>query len=136
MSLQIEKEMEMKDAKAANEQIDRILTSLEQAETYNGLFYNWYDVDTGEVGDQPGAAFISMVDNAWLVTGLRYLAHTAPESLAARADALASAINLATCYDPSTRLMYGGIDSTTGKPSSWHYGAFMSEARIATATWQ
>lgn len=127
----------MTDEKAS-ESVDTILTSLESAEKSHGLFYNWYDTETGnpkllkdgEGNDIP--LFLSTVDNAWMATGLIALKNALPEH-AARAQKILMAMDFKLLYNDVEDLFYNGYHPGTGKPTvNSHYDVFNSEARIAS----
>src|SRR5262249_4045025 len=50
----------------ATERVRRILATLEQLETYRGIFFNFYDTTSLEHTSH----FLSFVDSAWLTAGL------------------------------------------------------------------
>lgn len=73
------------DATTMHRRLARTVTAVERLERAHGFWFNWYDAYTGETlttwpgsGD-PVDPFLSSVDNAWLVTGLRIAADAAPE---------------------------------------------------------
>ncbi|NEE59084.1 hypothetical protein G3M55_82935, partial [Streptomyces sp. SID8455] len=64
--------------------LTRTVAAVEKLERHHGFWLNWYDAHNGSVLTQwPGTGdpvrpFLSSVDNAWLVTGLRIAADAAP----------------------------------------------------------
>ena len=114
------------------------LRSLSRMLTWNGHFYNWYDIRTLEVIGEP---FISTVDSGNFVTSLvafcegmkEYVGECpalldcvyAYEKLAFRAD-------FRVLYDPYRRLFKIGYDVKTARFSDSCYDTFMSEARTAS----
>lgn len=120
----------------------------------SGMFYNWYDPETGEKltafpnsGD-PINPFLSSVDNGWLATGLLLAARAEP-SLAEEADAIRERMDFGCYYDASVNQIRGGFwDEPQSDPNlpvgdycgmgdqvtytGHHYGAFNTEPRIAS----
>ncbi len=120
----------------------------------SGMFYNWYDPETGEkLREFPGsgdpiAPFLSSVDNGWLATGL-LLTSRADPSLADEADSIREGMDFGCYYDEDVNQIRGGFwDEDPGNPSLpqgdycdmgadvWytghHYGAFNTEPRMAS----
>lgn len=114
-----------------NEKLARVLSSLEMAPHYKGLFYNWYDTATGRVSGESGSAFISAVDNAWLAAGMIVAKQAVPE-LSDRYEQLLERMKFNLLYDRRSDSFYGGLDGQTGQPSMWHYDVVTTEARIAS----
>ncbi|MCB1252580.1 MAG: DUF3131 domain-containing protein [Austwickia sp.] len=122
----------------------------------SGMFYNWYDVATGERTRTWGRrgrilpAFLSSVDNAWLALALRIVAAGEP-TLAGAATAILTPMRFDAFYDPGARpvggLMRGGFWETprrnrsvpgrdpSGAPihlTRHHYALLNSETRLVT----
>lgn len=122
----------------------------------SGMFYNWYDVATGARTTTWGrrgrrlAPFLSSIDNAWLVLGLRLVAQAYPE-LRGAADQIVAPMRFDAYYDPAARpaggLMRGGFwesaqrnrsvpaTDPTGAPihvTRHHYALLNSETRLVT----
>jgi len=108
-SLIASRDMQLMTPENANSSIDKLLTSLEKAKTDQGLYYNWYDTQTGDVIDSPDGPFISTVDNAWLVAGLMILKNASPEHME-RSDNILSKMNFQNLYDYDEDLFYGGYN--------------------------
>lgn len=86
----------------------RTVAAVERLERAHGFWFNWYDAHDGsllttwpETGD-PVRPFLSSVDNAWLVTGLRIAAHADP-GLRPRVAALLADADWSYYYTPTTR---------------------------------
>jgi hypothetical protein len=105
----------------------RIVDTLATLETWNGVFYNYYDTTTLERTSN----FLSFVDSAWLAAGLMITRSAFPE-LYTRASALIEATNYALFYDPERRLMTHGYHVNRQTRAPYHYGAFYTEARLGT----
>lgn len=87
--------------------LTRAVTAVERLERAHGFWFNWYDPHDGSVlttwpesGD-PVRPFLSTVDNAWLVTGLRIAAHADP-ALRHRIGALLDGADWSYFYTPTT----------------------------------
>ncbi|MGH3659791.1 MAG: hypothetical protein ACRDUA_24375, partial [Micromonosporaceae bacterium] len=84
-------------------------SAVERLERAHGFWFNWYDATTGEVltewpeNGNPVRPFLSSVDNAWIVTGLRIVADAEP-SLRPRVERLLADADWSfyfTPYDPA-----------------------------------
>lgn len=130
MSTIVAVEMDLIDYDEAVEKLSLTLDTLEELEKWNGLFYNWYFVEDGELMTDWGQ-FISTVDNGWLTSGLvvtgQYFEELADQSLA-----LADAMDYTTLYDENADLFYGGYDVVTESHTDHHYGTLYSETRITS----
>ncbi|MEU6083586.1 glucoamylase family protein [Streptomyces sp. NPDC047108] len=130
---------------AMHRKLERALTAVEKLERAHGFWFNWYDAHTGDVlttwpenGD-PVRPFLSSVDNAWLVTGLRIAADADP-ALRPRIHRLLADADWSFFYtpydadDPATHpgQLHGGYwtDDDTFTPH-W-YGALNTEPRMAS----
>lgn len=88
--------------------LSRTLAAVEKLERAHGFWFNWYDAYDGSVltswpgtGD-PVRPFLSTVDNAWLVTGLKIAADADPE-LRPRVARLLADADWSYYYTPTTR---------------------------------
>ncbi|MGW0832575.1 glucoamylase family protein [Streptomyces prunicolor] len=128
--------------------LSRTLAAVEKLERAHGFWFNWYDAYDGSVltswpgtGD-PVRPFLSTVDNAWLVTGLKIAADADPELRPRIARLLADAdwSYYYTPYDPSDPVagpgqLRGGFwpdKPGKGEPTGHHYGALNTEPRMAS----
>jgi len=102
----------------------------------SGQFYNWYDDRTGAkltVWPPTGATLtpiLSSVDNGWLATGLRIVAHSVPK-LASRAGALYDSMDFGYYYRPDVNRIAFYVAPDTGE-SPCCYDTVVSESRIAS----
>ncbi|WP_406418572.1 glucoamylase family protein [Streptomyces sp. NBC_01614] len=128
--------------------LDRALSAVERLERAHGFWFNWYDAHDGsllttwpETGD-PIRPFLSTVDNAWLVTGLRIAAHADP-TLRSRVGALLADADWSYYYTPYDQAdpvagpgqLRGGYwpdKPGKGEPTGHHYGALNTEPRMAS----
>ena len=123
---------------------DGTLRSLSKMLTWNGHFYNWYDIKTLEVIGEP---FISTVDSGNFVTslvafceGLKEYVGEYPALLDSvyAYEKLSMAADFRALYDSHRRLFKIGYNVKTASFSDSCYDTFMSESRtisyFATAT--
>ncbi|QNE75159.1 hypothetical protein F0344_11555 [Streptomyces finlayi] len=130
---------------AMRRQLTRTVAAVEKLERHHGFWLNWYDAHDGSVltewpgtGD-PVRPFLSSVDNAWLVTGLRIAADAEP-SLRPRIQRILAAADWSyyyTPYDPTDPVagpgqLRGGFWPDTEQPTGHHYGALNTEPRMAS----
>lgn len=128
------------DDATARDRLSTVLDTLEQAETWNGLFYRWYDVETGAVHDESASArHVSTIDNGWLSAGLLVAGHAFPK-LRERAYALVIAADYSALYDPEIYDLFDGEFTRPGHMYAMyneadghvgHFGAFNTEPRVA-----
>ncbi|MET8960547.1 glucoamylase family protein [Streptomyces sp. NPDC004074] len=135
-------------AATMRERLAHTVSAVERLERAHGWWFNWYDAHNGSVlttwpesGD-PVRPFLSTVDNAWLVTGLRIAAHASPELRPRIATLLADAdwSYYYTPYDPNDPVagpgqLRGGFwpdKPGKGEPTGHHYGALNTEPRMAS----
>ncbi|XVH30816.1 glucoamylase family protein [Haloferacaceae archaeon DSL9] len=126
--------------RTALDRIETLLDTLESIETWNGLYYNWYNTDDGSLFRDFGL-FVSTVDNGWLTAGLVVVA-SAFDDLYERATRLADAMDYEPLYDPNVYnpfdpdapvgQMHGGYDANEGALTAHHYGVFNTEPRVAS----
>lgn len=125
--------------------LERTVSAVEKLERHHGFWLNWYDAHDGSVlTEWPGTGapvrpFLSSVDNAWLVTGLRIAADAAPSLRPRIGRILATAdwSHYYTPYDPADPVagpgqLRGGFWTDTDEPTGHHYGALNTEPRMAS----
>lgn len=142
----------------ARGRLARVLRTLARVPRHagSGMFYNWYDVATGEATTtwgrrgRPLPPFLSSVDNAWLALALGLVA-TGEPGFAAIAEDLLGPMRFDAFYDAAARpaggLMRGGFwerpqrhrsvpaeDPTGGTihVTRHHYALLNSETRLVT----
>ncbi len=130
MSTVSAQEMGIITEKKAVKRIKVTLDTLEELETWNGLYYNWYNTEDGSVKTDWGQ-FISQVDNGWLTAGLIVVGQ-AYEELNEQTSRLVDAMNYTPLYDPEVGQFRGGFDVATGELTEHHYGMFYTEPRITS----
>ncbi|MEU7245619.1 glucoamylase family protein [Streptomyces sparsogenes] len=129
-------------------ELTRMVAAVEKLERAHGFWFNWYDAHDGsvlttwpETGDTV-RPFLSTVDNAWLVTGLK-IAAVADPTLRPRIARLLDDADWSyyyTPYDPTDPVtgpgqLRGGFwpdKPGKGEPTGHHYGALNTEPRMAS----
>ncbi|WP_392672353.1 glucoamylase family protein [Streptomyces sp. LN785] len=133
------------DDATMHRRLERTVRAVERLERHHGFWLNWYDAHDGSVltewpgtGD-PVRPFLSSVDNAWLITGLRIAADASPALRPRIARMLAAAdwSYYYTPYDPADPVtgpgqLRGGFWTDTEEPTGHHYGALNTEPRMAS----
>ncbi|MCW8380778.1 glucoamylase family protein [Streptomyces justiciae] len=131
-----------------HDRLARTVAAVERLERAHGFWFNWYDAHDGSVlttWPENGSTvrpFLSTVDNAWLVTGLRIAADADP-TLRPRIARLLEAADWSyfyTPYDPADPVagpgqLRGGYwpdKPGKGEPTGHHYGALNTEPRMAS----
>lgn len=133
---------------AMHQQLSRTLSAVERLERAHGFWFNWYNAYDGSVlTSWPGTGdavrpFLSSVDNAWLVTGLRIAADADPALGPRIAKLLADAdwSYYYTPFDPADPAagpgqLRGGFwpdRPGKGEPTGHHYGGLNTEPRMAS----
>ncbi|MFE5090392.1 glucoamylase family protein [Streptomyces sp. NPDC056638] len=130
---------------AMQRRLEHTVGAVEKLERHHGFWLNWYDAHDGSVlTEWPGSGdpvrpFLSSVDNAWLITGLRIAADASPalRPRVARILATADWSYYYTPYDPADPVagpgqLRGGFWTDTEEPTGHHYGALNTEPRMAS----
>ena len=117
----------------AREKVGHILSTLQVMKRVNGLFYNWYDIESAEITTTHHSGgkvepFISSVDNAWLALMLMLAREAFPE-LEGHAGNLLSMMDFPQLYDPDENLYWGGYYPNRNTHAG-HYPLYGSETRI------
>src|SRR3954471_20248648 len=135
-------------ASRMHERLARTVAAVERLERAHGFWFNWYDAHDGSVlttWPEDGSTvrpFLSTVDNAWLITGLKIAAGTDP-ALRPRIARLLDGADWSyfyTPYDPADLVaspgqLRGGYwpdKPGKGEPTGHHYGALNTEPRMAS----
>ncbi|MFB8266947.1 glucoamylase family protein [Streptomyces sp. NPDC055955] len=133
------------DATTMHRRLARTVTAVERLQRAHGFWFNWYDAYTGETltswpdsGD-PVDPFLSSVDNAWLVTGLR-IAADADAELRPRVARLLADADWSFYYTPYDAAdpaagpgqLHGGYSTATESFTPHWYGALNTEPRMAS----
>ncbi|MFB5660425.1 glucoamylase family protein [Alteribacillus sp. HJP-4] len=116
--------------KEAITKIQTSINTLEEMETWNGLYYNWYYTNDGSLMTDWGQ-FISTVDNGWLSAGLIVVGEAYPE-LKDQTSTLVDDMDYSVLYDPEVGQMHGGYDAEIESLTDHHYGALYTEPRVAS----
>lgn len=116
-----------------------VLTTLEAADTWNGLYRRWYDVADGSVHGSESAPNVSTIDNGWLSAGLVVVGQAFP-ALHDRTSALVDAQDYGELYKEE---VYDLFEEETVSPGFLHakydpdeglvgtFGALNAETRVA-----
>lgn len=111
--------------------LGRMLDTAERLEKWRGHLYNWYDTRTLAPLEP---RYVSTVDSGNLCASLLALRAGLTElhrpDLAARAEALADAMDFAPLFDRKRKLFHTGFDVTGGALSRSWYDLLASEARL------
>ncbi|WP_225080744.1 glucoamylase family protein, partial [Streptomyces sp. CoT10] len=133
---------------AMERSLTRTVSAVERLERAHGFWFNWYDAHDGSVlttwpeSGAPVRPFLSSVDNAWLVTGLRIAADAVP-ALGPRVAKLLAGADWSYYYTPYDAAdpvagpgqLRGGFwpdKPGKGEPTGHHYGALNTEPRMAS----
>ena len=119
--------------------LNETLQTLEKLDTWQGHFYNWYDLTTGE---PLPPRFVSTVDSGNLSACLLCCAQICRNhlnefsekdaDLPARLDALARRTDFRALYDGKAELFYIGWEAEENRPTAAHYDTLASEARLTS----
>jgi len=127
------------------QRLARTVAAVEKLERVKGFWLNWYDAADGKVltewpetGD-PVRPFLSSVDNAWLITGLR-IAASADPALRRRVGRLLAGADWSFYYTPYDAddpvqhpgQIHGGWWSDDGTYTPHWYGSLNTEPRMAS----
>lgn len=129
----------------AARRLTKTVSAVESLKREHGFWFNWYNPRNGAVVTSwPGTGevirpFLSTVDNAWLVAGLR-IAADAHSPLGPRIDSLLDGCDWSFFYtpydaqDPAARpgQLRGGYWTDDGTFTGHHYGALNTEPRMAS----
>ncbi len=129
-------DLEFIDAPELARRVDRMLTTIERLERFEGHLLNWYDTQTLA---PLAPAYVSTVDSGNLAGALVALAAGLRDSaprLAARAEALFSAMDFRFLFDRDRQLFTIGYRlpdaDSDGRADASCYDLLASEARLAS----
>ena len=131
-SLVAMRDMGLHTAEHTNATTGAMLMTLERLENDNGLFYNWYDTNTGAAITPPEGKIISTIEGGWAYTGLLILKNAGCGEQSTRAAALLDAMDITRLFDRKKNLFYGHYNSSLGQFSNYHNDMLLSETRIAS----
>ena len=118
------------DSKKAFDYLDKILTSIEKLEKWNGFIYNWYNIKTME---KMLPFDISSVDNgnlaACYIVAKEFSLKNGNNELANRIEKLFDAIEFNRLYTDKDVFSIA-YDCTEERLSTYNYNKFASESRI------
>jgi hypothetical protein len=120
-------DLELLTLDEARDRIRRTLATLDQLETDDGRYFNYYDTTSLERTSN----FVSFVDSAWLTAGLMVVRMAFPEFYE-HCAALIEQSDYGAFYDPGYDLISHGYFVAPRAPSRYHYGVLYTEARLGT----
>jgi hypothetical protein len=120
-------DLQLLPPEAAVARIDTVLRTLEQLETFHGLFFNFYDTTSLERTSN----FVSFVDSSWLTAGLIVVRNAFPE-LRARASALVDRTDYRLFYNRELQRISHGYYVNLERRSPFDYGVLFTEARLGS----
>ncbi len=129
MAILAAQEFDFIDVKDTLFYFDKILTTLEKLEKWNGHLYNWINIQTME---KMAPNYVSSVDSANLAAALltvRSYLDEYDDALANRATKLFEAMNFKKFYTEQ-EVFSIGYDTVEEKLSPYNYNKFASESRI------
>jgi len=112
--------------KDAVERIKKSLKALQQLETYEGFFYNFYN--TSHL--HPTNFFISSIDNAWLASSYVIIRSAFKKELGRAASKMLDDMDFDFFYDPGVGQMSVGYDVEKKEYSPFHYSLLATETRM------
>jgi hypothetical protein len=112
---------------AAVARVRAVLATLEQLETHDGLFFNYYDTTSLERSSN----FLSSVDLGWLTAGLMVVRQGLPE-LQDAATRWIERGDWRRFYDPVAGRLRHGWWVPQKRPSRFQYGVLYAESRLAS----
>lgn len=136
LSILAARDFDLIDTAGMIKRAERVITSVEHLEKYNGNLYNWYETKTLGLSCNP---FVSSVDSGNFVCclvalkeGLREFSSGNKDvlRLIARIEALIEQTDFRIFYREEKELFSIGIDPESGEKSPHHYDLLMSEARM------
>ena len=122
--------LEFIDARKAVRMIEKIITSLEELEKWNGHLYNWYRIGNME---KMYPYYVSSVDSGNLAMSLltvkEFLKSLDTEDLEKRVEKLFTAMDFSKFYTDQ-HVFSIGYDTVEERLSPYNYNKFASESRI------
>lgn len=128
-------ELDIISSGSAAERLERTIETLEGVETWNGLFYRWYDAEDGSLAVDYEDRHISTVDNGHLTAALVVVAQAFP-TLHDRARTLADAGDYSSFHSEENGCLIGAYyfarDDGSSGFGDWTYNFINSEHRVAS----
>ena len=121
-------DLEFISKQQAQDRTGRVLASLEKMSRYKGFFYNFYETKQLHVT----RSYISTVDSGWLASALVVVRQAFPGDLAKKATRLLDGFSFNELLDPENNQLVVGVDVPERNFGMYHYGMFVSEARLAS----
>lgn len=138
LSILVARDFDLIDSNGLFKRVERILTSVEKLEKFNGNLYNWYETRTLNLSNNP---YVSTVDSGnfcccmvALKEGLKEYEteNDGIKLLIVRIGKLIDNTDLSVFFDESKGLFSIGYNPETKSLSPNHYDLLMSEARMTS----
>lgn len=122
------RELRIISPKKAEKRVRNTLKTLKKLKTWKGFFFNFYETTRLHVTRQ----FVSSVDSGWLAVSLVVVRQAFPGEIAKEATAILDGFHFQEFLDPDTNQLRVGYDVEQDRPTPYHYGMLVTEARVAT----
>ncbi len=122
------RELGILNAAQAETRAKDILAVLKKLKAWKGFFFNFYE--TTRLAET--RRFVSSVDSAWLAVALVVTRQAFPGDIAKDATAILDGFHFQEFLDPDTNQLRVGYDVEEDRPTPYHYGMLVTEARIAS----
>ena len=115
----------------AIERLEKVITTVERLEKWNGHLFNWYHIDTLKALPN---FFISTCDSGNFVACLYVVRGFLPEGdpLRTRVQQLIAQTDFSRLYNPELDVFSIGFDHSAGTLLPYHYNNYASEARLTS----
>ena len=124
-------ELEFIDNRKAIHMLEKVITSIEELEKWNGHLYNWYRISNMQ---KMTPFYISSVDSGNLAIALltvkEFLKELKETELQERVEKLFTAMDFSKFYNQDQHVFSIGYDSIEERLSPYNYNKFASESRI------
>lgn len=112
----------------AAQRVRNILRTLKKLKKWKGFFFNFYETTRLGVTRQ----FVSSVDSGWLAVSLVVVRQAFGGEIAAEATAILDGFHFGEFLDPDTQQLRVGYDVEQERPTPYHYGMLVTEARVVS----
>jgi len=123
--------LEFIDDRKAIKMIEKIITSIETLEKWNGHLYNWYQISNMQ---KMYPFYISSVDSGNLAVALltvkEFLKNLNDSNLQERIEKLFNSMDFSKFYNSDQNVFSIGYDSIEERLSIYNYNKFASESRL------
>jgi len=112
----------------AERRVRNTLAALKKLKTWKGFFFNFYETTRLNVTRK----FVSSVDSGWLAVSLVVVRQAFPGEIAAQVTAILDGFHFQEFLDPENQQLRVGYDVEQERPTPYHYGMLVTEARVAS----